>query len=565
MNFYFNLRIFNRTPKISDQKTETNPNKMKKYLDKFEPYLFYLLLLVGLIPLFTHKYFVTLDGPCHLYNGFLINYLISGEYPQISNLFTFNSFPVPNAISQLLFAFFSTFLPGFLAEKALIFIYLFFTPWVFRKLVLSVNPANGVLSWFMVLFVHNQNFYFGFFNLSFGILLFFLTVYCYMKRNYDFSLNNLAVFGVLITLTYFSHLFDFLVLFVFLTALSFGTFFYLYQSKDGRIFSSRKIWGKFFIIIISSMLGLQLALAYLQSFDSFESEPVRLEFKRLIEWILDIRPLLAIRYAYPWKTFTYLLFIFLMIMLAFRYINRKKSDRSNLSEHWMERSQSLSLKSNAGLATVGFLLLFLVLPNANLLSERLILLFYLFFILWLSLGSYPAWIHISAAIVIIVFHFSFTRMYHYTLGGYSEKIIKIEEVVRDIKPGEVILPLNFNEKWNFLHISGYVGTDHPCAILDNYEAVLPYFPVQWNRDKYDIEYLKGTYLNPEAPDFFTLKLKRGIPEIIPNILLIYRTDSSITDIPANISAVLEKSYVKVSDNDFCALFRMKPVDTFPNQ
>lgn len=90
--------------------------------DKQESFLFWLLLLAGLIPLMTHRFFVTLDGPAHLYSGLIIKSLLFDPHGAIGRLFTINPFPVPNWTSHFLFTLFGTFLPGYLTEKAVIFL-----------------------------------------------------------------------------------------------------------------------------------------------------------------------------------------------------------------------------------------------------------------------------------------------------------------------------------------------------------------------------------------------------------------------------------------------------------
>lgn len=71
-------------------KIETN-RILKNRINFFEILLFYSMVIVGLIPLLTRKYFVTSDGPAHLYNGVLIKALISGNYPEINHIFQFFS------------------------------------------------------------------------------------------------------------------------------------------------------------------------------------------------------------------------------------------------------------------------------------------------------------------------------------------------------------------------------------------------------------------------------------------------------------------------------------------
>lgn len=515
------------------------------------------MLVGGLIPLVTHRYFVTLDGPSHLYNGYLIKFLLSGDYPALTQLFTINAYPVPNWISHFLITSFGIILPGFLTEKAVLFLYLFFTPLVFRKLILQIAPDNKVFSWLMILFVHNQNFYFGFYNFSFGILFMFLTLIYFIRNPQADRFRNLFMLFCLFLLLYFSHLMVFIVTFMMLILLSAEGIIISNSGRGISVSGMKQSVRKAFRVLLAASPALLLSVIYLFR-TGIDYIPEKLSFQKLVEWIVNIRPLLAIRYGFPWKSYTYLLFAVLVTMILVqiaRLFSRSRKNKEVLAD------QTRYLTINPALVflsfTLGFLFFYFVMPNFNLITERLIFFLYLFLITWLAVLNFPRWVHYTMAIVLIVFHISFTRMYHHTIGGYSAKAVKMEEVIREIQPGEVILPLNFNEKWNFRHIAGYVGSDHPFAILDNYEAWLPYFPVQWNRDQYNPGNPEDTCINPEAPDWFTLKSKRGSTEIIPNILLIYRTDTVVTQIPANITAILEKSYNKVVENDFCALFRVR--------
>jgi len=535
---------------------------------QWETHIFYGFLLLGLFPLFLNRYFVTLDGPSHLYNGMLLKTLLeAGDAGEISRLYSLNPFPVPNLLTHWLFAGFSVFLPDFLTEKAVLFIYLFFTPLIFRKLILLVAPQNGVFSWLMILFVHNQNFYFGFFNFSFGLLFLFLTLYYFLKHRSNFSLGKIFVLGLLFLLTYFSHLMVFLISFALIAGLSLTE---NTNKRNSRLSSSeiKAVSGRLVKMVLSALPALILAFLYLLRFDSLEDHPQRMELKKMLEWIVDIRPLLALRYGFPWKSFTWLLFILLMIMLAVRIVTSRKKGRSAREETFPDEFPVSWIKNTLLVWTSGLLVMFLVVPNAILLSERLILLFFLFFISWLATGKYPGWLHITAVIIILVFHISFTRMYNYTLGGYSKDVMSIKEAVKDIPTGSLVLPLNYNEKWVYLHISGYVGTDKPLALLENYESSLSWFPVRSHTGYYRGSFLIeqrsehrnipcDQYLHGDSTGWFSLLTQSNKFIPIPFVLVINAKDGDNSVIPECVTLVLDKHYLAEKSNDFCTLYRLK--------
>ena len=154
-----------------------------------------------------------------------------------------------------------------------------------------------------------------------------------------------------------------------------------------------------------------------------------------MEWILDIRPLLALRYGFPWKMFTTVLFLFLMVMTFIQGRVIAGFIRKN------ERKENLTVENRAFqtlcfLSTTGFLVLYLLLPNTMLLSERLVLFFFLSLITWLASGKYPRWTHKAAVVILVVVHIAFTRMYMYTEKGYSMKVRNI------FQPGTMETQLN---------------------------------------------------------------------------------------------------------------------------
>lgn len=559
---------------LRNQQALTGIKNNEHFLTRTETVIFYLLLFSGLIPLFVNKYFVTLDGPSHLYNGFLIKSLISGEYPEINNLFRLNSFPVPNGISQFLFLIFGLFLPDFLTEKIVLFLYLFFTPFIFRKLILFLSPSNRVFSWFMILFVHNQNFYFGFFNLSFGILFFFLTILYFFK--YGKELRNHHVFALagLLLLTYFSHLLVFLISFFFLLFLTLSSVGISRIANRISFTGLKKATRKTLRIMLAALPALALTFLYLIKFESLENNPQRLDIKLLIEWILDIRPLLALRYGFPWKTYTLFFFIFLMVMTLTQMIPSlrgysKKDNNSNKPTDNIRIATPVLI-----LFTLGSLVLFLTIPNVILLSERLILFFFLFLITFLAIQKYPEWIHYTAAIILIVVHIAFTRMYTFTLAKYSKEVTHIKEAVRAIEPGEIVLPLNYNDKWIFMHISGYAGTGNPLALLENYEAGHTWFPVRWNSSPYQIGFLDKSdaeniiltckkFVNKEAPDYFSLVSDGSIIKPILYVLVIKDPVNNDSLIPECVQQILDKSYSVQSINSFCTLYHLDQNNLLP--
>jgi hypothetical protein len=541
-------------------------SKSFKYAETF---LFYLMVVAGIIPLLAHKYFVTLDGPAHLYNGILIKSLLAGNCPAISEIFRMNPFPVPNCFSHCLFALFSTVLPGYLTEKVVIFLYLFFTPVIFRKLVLHLAPGNAIFSWFMVLFVHNQNFYFGFYNLMFGILFLFLIIFYFYKYCGEIRLKQIIILAVLFLLTYFSHLFTFFISLAAVLVISLGMV-TTERTQDGMKISGIRIHVSNTVkVFLAALPALVLTLLYLFKIDSVE-QGVRPELKELVEWIFNVRPLLAISYNPNWRVYTQLLFFLFVLMLLTHSVlwiwkYSRKEGNSIIFKGKIHRQALIWFGF-----TTAFLLLYLILPNAILLTERLILFFFLFLITWLAILHYPKWIHFLSFITVVTVHYVFTGMYYKTEGELSGDIVKLKETVSQVEEGSLLLTLNYNDNWLHVHTTGYIGCDKPMAVLENYEAGLAWFPVQWNLTHYQLGFLNewgvenkkvlcDKYLQPEAPDIFSLKGNDNHIVPIPYILITGNLETNKDNFPPCLLKILDTSYTTLEHNNFCTLFRMNKI------
>lgn len=537
-----------------------------KIFRNIETFLFYLMLFAGLIPLLAHACFVTLDGPAHLYSGIILRHLITGDVPLFNDLFQINNFPVPNWTSHFLIAFLSTFLPAFITEKAVIFIYLFFTPVIFRKLILHLAPENRIFSWLMILFVHNQIFYFGFFNFSYGILFLFLTVWYYYRYCDTVRLRQTIFLAFLFLFTWFSHLFPFLISLTVVLILSM-TRTVKPNPEGGLLLSDIGTQMRNTLrIVFAALPSLILTLLYMGRVDSVHEAP-RPDLDQLFQGITDIRPLLALGTGAPWKIYTRLLFLlFLLMAITHSVIWLKKSvkksgDNLLVSGSWKTAPLLWFLFS------MGFLLLYLLLPNAILLTERLILFFFLFLITWLAILKYPGWIHALAFACIIFFHVVFTKMYHTNIGGLSREIVLMKEAVKKAEPNTLLLTLNYNDNWLHAHTTGYAGTDHPVVVLENYEAGLAWFPVRWNTSRYNISFMNNwgvenkkvaceKYIHPVDPEVFAITSHDGHVRPVENVLLTCPPSRIEALLPACQRDILAKRYTIKHQNDFCTLYTL---------
>ena len=180
---------------------ETQNTIVEKQINR----IFYILLVLHLIPLFFEKYFPTQDGPSHLKNALMLKDMVLNHHSIYSNYFYINTAPNPNWLLHIFYAVLLIFLPAFLAEKLFLIAYVLIIPISFRFLVKQINPNNTFISILIFPFIYNVAFYYGFFNFCISIAFFFYCIGYWIKHKGLFNIRQQFVFLVLVLVTFLSH------------------------------------------------------------------------------------------------------------------------------------------------------------------------------------------------------------------------------------------------------------------------------------------------------------------------------------------------------------------------
>ena len=185
--------------------------KNEHFVNKFELYLFAGFLFLNLIPVFLFKYLPTLDGPAHLHNANLIYNMVLGDSSFLANFYQITKELLPNWSGHFILSSLNSFLPGWLAEKTLVTLYLVFLPLSFRWFIKSISPENYLLSYFIFPFCYSFTFFLGFYNFSLALILLFLLLAFWIKVQKTLKPVNIILLFILFTTLYFSHVFVFLI------------------------------------------------------------------------------------------------------------------------------------------------------------------------------------------------------------------------------------------------------------------------------------------------------------------------------------------------------------------
>ncbi len=446
-----------------------------------EKYLFLLIVVLNALPLFVAPAFITLDGGAHAYNANVIKELIFNSGSIYHQFYEFNPEPVPNWITHVLLVIFHFILPYVFAEKLIVFLFFVLTPFFFRKTILLLNPENKAMSYAILPFLHFLMLYLGFFNFTYGILFCFIGIYYFTKHQQQLKIKNWAILFLIFTLTYFSHIFPFIILLMYCMS----ALFFSYVKVEGRALKSlfiklfKELLPKLILMIVLVSPFLYLLNNYFASRPTFNRETF-LEKIDLVRMIYRLKPLQVysddeLRFT---KIMTVWIGVFGLIAIFYlfkNYIQKKQTFISDVVKH------------NFIFLSLVLSVLLYVTPDddgyGGFISIRITLFIWYFIMFWLAtqpLHKKIQWVFVVGLLAIQApLLMKRVNGIQWTYSGFA----KVKDMANYIEPGSKVVQLDFDDaNWLGHHLSNYLATDKPIVVLDNYEATKKYFPLIWKDD-----------------------------------------------------------------------------------
>lgn len=143
--------------------------------------------------------------------------------------------------------------------------------------------------------------------------------------------------------------------------------------------------------------------------------------------------------------------------------------------------------------------LYFVSPFENefggLIIQRIELIFYLLFVLWLICQPIAKYISWMIVLGVSIFHLNQMKKNREEIFLLQESTNEYQIVAQKIKPNSVVFPINYSANWLNLHTSNYFTSDQPSILLENYECNNDYFPLQWKKKNLPDPTIQGKSLN----------------------------------------------------------------------
>jgi hypothetical protein len=519
--------------------------RLFKFIFRSDKITFLVIVLFFAFFFFSYRFFITCDGPAHLYNANLLLNFFNGADPVVSSYFELNAYPVPNWIGHLILAFLNTFLPVEAVEKVFLFIYFIAFIYSFKYLVQSFNKDIGVFALLILPFAMSVFLNAGFYDFCLSFIFLFLSIGFFVRHHQNMSLKKGLMLALFLILLYFSHVT------ITLFAISFLFLFLVWQIFLEKELLSKEKFKLIFRNSISLLLVCLPVLIFIFFYSRLHTPEIKFEYldnSSLLKMLFNISPLVG---HGPGEFFYTRIYLFILTFLIVFFLVKK---------YWSDKIKFKLKKEDVFvIAAIILLIFYFILPDGDTkggyISARILYLFYLMIFIRVILMDFPNWLKNDALIVMVVtfyFHVNLNNGGQAKLNKWAKMTVEAGEFIR---PNSVVLPINCSTHWQAVHLPKYLGAKKSIVLLENYEAGHVYFPIVW-KSELPIPATTSTYPVDICSKYFSqFDQFKNLPDYLffyGNFEIAMPLGFAIAD-----SASYLQHYNRIHQNDFCELYELK--------
>lgn len=444
-------------------------NGIREFLSRREFHIFGILVLANAGLLIGYRYFPTTDGPAHVYNArLLLDLIANAEHSSIANFFQINSSNFTNLLGHALMALFMLAMPGWMAQKLLMLVYMVGLPFAFRFFIKQINPRQLGFSFLVFPFTYSFLFVFGFFNFSLGLVFLFWGMGLWLNWLKNGQINRVGFIAIAAAI-FFSHLFVFAVFALFIGISLLSAFIYSGQNKA-------TFWKLFKPTAVALAPFIALFLYYFFQNPVSNGQSSYLTLYDRVFMILSADAAKSFSFGTE-GNYTRWFFVGFAILLA-------NSLYQLLKTRFAVHQNTLGLM----LTTATLVACYFLLPNqtggfAGFITPRFLLLFFLVGIGFFAAIETHAIVQTLVVAIFLFFSVLLLRIYQPIIQAENTRFLAMEDAATHITKGAVVVPITQSNQRYHAHFSNVLGYEKPVVITENYEATLPYFPVLWNADR----------------------------------------------------------------------------------
>ena len=509
-----------------------------------EPLLFWALVLVHLLPVFAAHWFVTLDGPCHLYSARIVKDLLLGD-AFMGGFFHLSTFPEPYWTGHAIMALGLLVFPAWVVEKFIFSLAIVGLAWAFRYFIRTIAPHRTWVALLVMPFLLHYALRLGFLNFSLSLPLYFVALALVWRGAENGRMRTVPLAAVL-ALLYFTHLFTFVLGVATIVALLTWTSILKWRTDRALIPAMLVSFA------IAVALPLNLTVAYLATHNTLEVASVHASFSDLLQWAGEGRAwnglgnegesLACTLTALP-------IFLAGIAALVVRVIALRNSKVSSI-DFW-------PLLAVAGL--VGYFILPDAMAGGTSASPRMLLFAMFFWATWIAVAPLPKWALVVAVFAVVVVDLVHTRIQYRSSAHLGMELTEYLGIENALEDRSVLLPVNHSSNWMHSNFSNYLGMGaERVVVLDHFTALAPFNPEQWNTDRLPHEAI-GNFSTSNMP---CVRLAGYAEKTGANVDLVLRWKANAIEpdsCAADLTRQLEQGFVLAasSANGDAQLFRKR--------
>ncbi len=431
---------------------------------KAEPILFILFVVAGLVNIWSSEFFLSLDGPAHIHNAKLFDQI--DHNPFLQQYYFHSSFYLPNYFSTIALNGLMHFFDAIVSEKLLISFIVTFIPITFRAMVFTIQPEKTVYTSLIFFLPFSKLLYVGFYN--FMVAFVFLNVsiilfYHLLRNGWSVALFLLTTINAIVL--YYSHALIF--------ALSGLTILLLLVFENSK--TPKRIFSMALKLFLMYGIPLLMYVLFVTNF-SIPDYDYDSQKHEKVEALLTYHS--GITFLKEQEMVNTAWVPVLLVFLAGVCIGTRK--RENGLRTYFRVSDVFVLISLTMIC-----LIFNVKDGqfGGMFIQRLVYICFYFVIIWLlcNLKNSNSLFLLCLSIVIYVYVRLSLDRHQYT-SQFNEYINGVRSVETYIQNNSLVFALVLSDIWHFKHISGYLGLNKALVLNDNYEAILDWFPIRFNKD-----------------------------------------------------------------------------------
>lgn len=482
---------------------------------KYERLIFCMMLILWLSPVWSVHFFVTGDGPCHLYNSKILLDWIRGSDQDMYRYFMYlNPNLDPNWLTNLIQVPLLALFPPALSEKIFYSLYLLSFAFGLRFLIRQINPNALFLSTLGLIFAWHHIVFKGFSNNTWSIAVWFWIVGIWMKYREAPFWKAVLIQLVFVFTGYLSHPIGFIYAGLMIACLLFSdAVFHIRGSgwkKAGTYLGNQLL--RLFLAWLPALIAM-LSFLFRRSWSADEHMNSNEVWKSLITM-----PAL-VDFNSREEIFAMAVSIGCIILLLVAAWHKIKAGK-------LEKTDGLFLFFLVVLYTI-------VYPPAGMLGgldmpRRLVMLPLLAMIFCAATihqpGKWLKMITLSFSGIISIGLLAIRLPIQRQISDYVEEVVSCKD---KIPVRSTVMTLNYdwephningkqivNREWLNMHSDCYIGAYKPVILADNYELNFGYFPLI---TKWETNFYSGSAKDqipfenqPPRADFRAYREKTGI-------------------------------------------------------